>query len=68
MSNSKRIASVKTDPPVIEAETVKSPEQTSPAGVETPAKKSRHNLYFFLLFWLPLISLFLFAIMRGRGE
>ena len=67
MSSSKRSASGKTDLPVVEA-APKAPEGTSSAGAETPVTKSRHGLYFFLFFWLPLISLFVFAIVKGRGE
>jgi len=33
---------------------------------EAPAAKTRHGLYFFLFFWVPLIALFIFAIVKGR--
>ncbi|MBI5498787.1 MAG: hypothetical protein HY907_00980 [Deltaproteobacteria bacterium] len=43
----------------------KAPAPSAPAAGK-PAAKSRHGLYFFLLFWLPLIALFIFAILKGR--
>jgi hypothetical protein len=36
------------------------------AGAETPAPKTRHGLYFFLMFVLPLVALFVFALLRGN--
>ncbi len=34
-------------------------------GAAEPALKTRHGLYFFLLFGVPLILLFLFALLRN---
>jgi hypothetical protein len=36
------------------------------AEVGTPAPKTRHGLYFFLMFVLPLVALFVFALLRGN--
>ena len=42
--------------------------EPSAPGAAEPARKTRHGLYFFLLFGLPLILLFLYAILRNAGQ
>ena len=54
-------------PPDAEARTPEAPAPGTPVSdAAAPPQKSRHGLYFFLFFWLPLIALFIFAILKGH--
>ncbi|MBI5489633.1 MAG: hypothetical protein HY905_20030 [Deltaproteobacteria bacterium] len=66
MNATKRGRLTGSDVPAAGPAATESSEAAATSDGGAPAAKTRHGLYFFLFFWLPLIALFVFAIVKGR--